>query len=134
MTPTINVSLSVIKLEIYEKETGTVDCFATGDPVVLGYTWSYQGVEIAATDGRFKIAAGGSPMSSLTITSASLSMDESVVLCEARNRIDTESVYAVVRIIGRCNSRLEAFGPAKDNKFKHEIEVLILSHFEITLF
>ena len=36
--------------------------------------------------------------STLTITAASLSMDESVISCEARNRIDSTSVYTIVRI------------------------------------
>ncbi len=99
MTPTISVSLSLLKLEIYEDVTGAVVCTATGDPAVLGYQWFYNGVAIAETDNRFVISDSGTAESTLTITSASLSMDESVVLCEARNRIDTESVYAVVRIV-----------------------------------
>ena len=102
MTPTISVSLSLLKLEIYEDETGSVMCTATGDPDVLGYQWFYNGVEIAESDDRFVISDSGTSESTLTITSASLSMDESVVLCQARNRIDTESVYAVVRIVGKC--------------------------------
>ncbi|XP_071806887.1 uncharacterized protein [Asterias amurensis] len=99
LTPTISVSLSLLKLEIYEDETGSVMCTATGDPAVLGYQWFYNGVEIAESDDRFVISDSGTSESTLTITSASLSMDESVVLCQARNRIDTESVYAVVRIV-----------------------------------
>ncbi|XP_022097068.1 synaptogenesis protein syg-1-like [Acanthaster planci] len=99
LTPTIQVSLDTLTLEIKEDETGSVECSATGDPAVLGYGWSYNGVQIADTDERFLITEDGSSKSTLTITSASLSMDEAVVSCEARNRIDTESVYAVVRII-----------------------------------
>ncbi|XP_038065371.1 irregular chiasm C-roughest protein-like [Patiria miniata] len=99
LTPTIQVSLDTLTLEIKEDETGAVECTATGDPAVLGYSWYYNGVQIAETDARFLITEEGSSKSTLTVTSASLSMDEAVVSCEARNRIDSESVYAVVRII-----------------------------------
>ena len=101
VTPTIQVSLDLLRLEIKEDDTGSVICTATGDPAVLGYSWYYNGVQIADTDDRFLITVEGTRQSTLTVTSASLSMDEAVVSCEARNRIDKESVYAVVRIIGK---------------------------------
>ena len=49
---------------------------------------------------RFVIESLDTTQSILTITSASLSMDESVISCEARNRVDTASIYAVIRIEG----------------------------------
>lgn len=119
VTPTIDVNLNLLKLEIYEDETGSVECTATGDPAILGYQWFYNGVAIADTDDRFVISDSGRQKSTLTITSASLSMDEAVVLCEARNRIDTESVYAVVRIVGRLRLQNK---PYRTNKL---IEVLV---------
>ncbi|XP_072048718.1 roundabout homolog 2-like [Amphiura filiformis] len=116
LVPTINVELDTEILKILEKEAGSVICSATGDPTILGYAWYYNGVEIIDSDQRFVIETSGSSQSTLTITSASLSMDESVISCEARNRIDAASVYTVVRI-------------EEDNLFTYILAVLALVGF-----
>ncbi|XP_041470934.1 kin of IRRE-like protein 1 [Lytechinus variegatus] len=96
---TINVTAQTNRLTIEEDKPGEIICSASGDPVVLGYRWYYNGAEIEATDDRFVIeTTNGKDASTLTISSATLSMDDSTVQCEAYNRIDQRLTSIVLTI------------------------------------
>ncbi|XP_071505053.1 uncharacterized protein [Diadema antillarum] len=96
---TINVTLDVSTLTIEEDKQGMLVCSAAGDPPVLGYTWYYNGAEIVTTDERFLISTTNSKDSStLTIVSATLSMDESTIQCRAHNRIDERTDSVLLKI------------------------------------
>ncbi|XP_789922.4 synaptogenesis protein syg-1 [Strongylocentrotus purpuratus] len=96
---TINVTTDTSRLTIEEDKPGEIICSAVGDPVVLGYRWYYNGAEIGNDDGRFVIeTTNGKDSSTLTIGSATLSMDDATVQCEAFNRIDQRRTNIVLTI------------------------------------
>nr|XP_002738955.1 PREDICTED: kin of IRRE-like protein 2-like [Saccoglossus kowalevskii] len=96
LIPRVQVSVSPEMLELYEGQEGTINCLATGDPPVTGYTWHYGSSRINSTDKRFRANEGDS---SLTIVSAVNSMDGAQIKCVASNSIDSQLATATITIV-----------------------------------
>ncbi|XP_077985602.1 uncharacterized protein LOC144440184 [Glandiceps talaboti] len=90
------VTLAPKSLELRQRQGGTLQCSAQGNPPVTSYSWKYQGAKINRTDSRFHIDTNDN---TLTIVSAQNSMDGGKLECVATNVVDTRSDEATITIV-----------------------------------
>ncbi|XP_033114430.1 basement membrane-specific heparan sulfate proteoglycan core protein-like [Anneissia japonica] len=99
LNPTIEMTIEPARQEIIETKAGTIECSAVGDPDILGYKWYINGALINSSDSRFTIVTTGNEKTMLTIVSAQKNIDDALIRCEARNRLDTSTRTAAIQVL-----------------------------------